>query len=55
MKTYTQFKRQLLKDKKVKQAYDALGPDGSFFISNSWIFNAECLRIFTLGVFIDIV
>lgn len=27
MKTYTQLKRQLLKDTKVRQAYDALGPE----------------------------
>ena len=27
MKTYTRFKKQLFKDKKVRQAYNALGPE----------------------------
>ncbi len=27
MKTYIQFKKRLLKDKEVKRAYDALGPE----------------------------
>ena len=28
-KTYTQFKRELLKDEKIKQAYEKLGPEFS--------------------------
>lgn len=27
MKTYTQVRKQLLKDKEIKEAYDALGPE----------------------------